>query len=652
MTADTAPPRQQAGEPLPSTMRRFNSPHTLTPRTHLLSNGRYAVMITAAGSGYSRWRDIAVTRWQEDVTCDRLGQLRFPSRYARAARCGRQAISRAAPSRTATTARFLRRAGPKSSGTMARSRRRWKWRFHRRTTPRCAASRSPTTAARSGKSSSPPTPKSCWRRRPPTMRTRHSQRCSSRRSSLPRSARFWPRGGDGSPGDAAGLGGASRRRRRRDHRRCAVRDRSGALPRARTRHSDADRHDRRTRARQHSRRRARSDLQPAPPGADPAGTHRAHCVLDADRPLARRSARSGRTSITARWRSIARPRWPGPRRRCSSAISGSTPTKRTSFSVSPIACSMPTRRCARLRDPRARRRAGIAALAARDIRRPADHPGYASTQPSDLEIVRQLLLAHEYWRMKQLAVDLVIVNEQPTSYAQEFQAALEALVRGDRFSTETHGERRAKERYSSCAPTWSRSRCATCCRPRPARCSSGIAAASPSKSHGRRSRSHRPRRQGASPASAPPQAALPRPALEFFNGLGGFADDGREYVGRPRRGTMDARALDQRHLQPCLRLSGLGRGQRLHVVAQQSAEPHHPVVERSRERYAGRGDLSCAMRTAANFGGRRRCRSARTGRTTSPGTVRAIAASSTSRTAFRSNCCNTCRSTIRSRYPA
>jgi cyclic beta-1,2-glucan synthetase len=28
-----------------------------TPATQLLSNGRYAVMLTAAGSGYSRWRD-------------------------------------------------------------------------------------------------------------------------------------------------------------------------------------------------------------------------------------------------------------------------------------------------------------------------------------------------------------------------------------------------------------------------------------------------------------------------------------------------------------------------------------------------------------------------------------------------------------------
>ena len=40
---------------------------------HLLSNGRYHVMITNAGGGYSRWKNIAVTRWREDSTCDNWG---------------------------------------------------------------------------------------------------------------------------------------------------------------------------------------------------------------------------------------------------------------------------------------------------------------------------------------------------------------------------------------------------------------------------------------------------------------------------------------------------------------------------------------------------------------------------------------------------
>ena len=44
-----------------------------TPEVHLLSNGRYHVVISSAGGGYSRWRDLAVTRWREDATRDCWG---------------------------------------------------------------------------------------------------------------------------------------------------------------------------------------------------------------------------------------------------------------------------------------------------------------------------------------------------------------------------------------------------------------------------------------------------------------------------------------------------------------------------------------------------------------------------------------------------
>jgi cyclic beta-1,2-glucan synthetase len=54
-------------------VRRLGSPHDSAPQTHLLSNGRYSVMLTAAGSGYSRWNDLAVTRWREDTTRDDTG---------------------------------------------------------------------------------------------------------------------------------------------------------------------------------------------------------------------------------------------------------------------------------------------------------------------------------------------------------------------------------------------------------------------------------------------------------------------------------------------------------------------------------------------------------------------------------------------------
>jgi cyclic beta-1,2-glucan glucanotransferase len=60
-------------ETFPAIERRYHTPHEALPRTQLLSNGRYALMLTSAGSGYSRWGDIAITRWREDSTRDAFG---------------------------------------------------------------------------------------------------------------------------------------------------------------------------------------------------------------------------------------------------------------------------------------------------------------------------------------------------------------------------------------------------------------------------------------------------------------------------------------------------------------------------------------------------------------------------------------------------
>jgi cellobiose phosphorylase len=54
-------------------MRVFTNPTAPAPEVHLLSNGRYHVVISSAGGGYSRWRDLAVTRWREDATRDSWG---------------------------------------------------------------------------------------------------------------------------------------------------------------------------------------------------------------------------------------------------------------------------------------------------------------------------------------------------------------------------------------------------------------------------------------------------------------------------------------------------------------------------------------------------------------------------------------------------
>jgi cyclic beta-1,2-glucan synthetase len=61
----------------PAVVRRLRNPHAASPSAHLLSNGRYSVLLTAAGSGYSRWGDHAITRWREDTTRDDWGSYIF-----------------------------------------------------------------------------------------------------------------------------------------------------------------------------------------------------------------------------------------------------------------------------------------------------------------------------------------------------------------------------------------------------------------------------------------------------------------------------------------------------------------------------------------------------------------------------------------------
>ena len=50
--------------------RRYRSPHTLYPGAHFLSNGQYTTVVTNAGGGTSTWRGRAVTRRRDDPTCD------------------------------------------------------------------------------------------------------------------------------------------------------------------------------------------------------------------------------------------------------------------------------------------------------------------------------------------------------------------------------------------------------------------------------------------------------------------------------------------------------------------------------------------------------------------------------------------------------
>ncbi len=76
VTPRAGEPAEAGGPPALETTgihRVLTDPNTTQPEVHLLSNGSYHVLATHAGGGYSRWRDLAVTRWREDATCDNHG---------------------------------------------------------------------------------------------------------------------------------------------------------------------------------------------------------------------------------------------------------------------------------------------------------------------------------------------------------------------------------------------------------------------------------------------------------------------------------------------------------------------------------------------------------------------------------------------------
>ena len=69
-----APPRAKdvlvaaIDEPSAPVVRHFENPAESAPTAHLLSNGTYGVMLTPDGAGFSRWGELAITRTRADAT--------------------------------------------------------------------------------------------------------------------------------------------------------------------------------------------------------------------------------------------------------------------------------------------------------------------------------------------------------------------------------------------------------------------------------------------------------------------------------------------------------------------------------------------------------------------------------------------------------
>ncbi|KKO45206.1 glycosyl transferase [Arsukibacterium ikkense] len=162
----------------------------------------------------------------------------------------------------------------------------------------------------------------------------------------------------------------------------------------------------------------------------------------------------------------------------------------------------------------------------------------------DIDSVRQLLRAHEYWHLKQLAVDLVIINERASSYVQDLQQAIETLVRSSQSRPAVIPPASAPTLSSGNVYTLRADLMSVASR-------SLLAAIARVVLYARRGNLQRQlQRLAPEPAHQPiavPAAETVASAqltdntseaiagyhsskLEFFNGLGGFANDGSEYV--------------------------------------------------------------------------------------------------------------------------
>ena len=351
------------------------------------------------------------------------------------------------------------------------------------------------------------------------------------------------------------------------------------------------------------------------------------------------------TSTARRPPSSARPPSPGRRPRSSSITWGSRATRPTSSSAWPTGSSTPTRRFGRRRACWPATNAGRRASGPTASRATCPIVLVRIDELEDVDIVRQLLRAHEYWRLKLLDVDLVILNEHGATYAQNLHDSLEALVRTSR-STLAHEGRPVRggvhilrgDHLSAEDRTLLQAAARAVLLSRRGTLADQVI------------RLERSGRRAPPPAPSPPRetggdAAAPRPELEFFNGLGGFADGGREYVTILGPGQATPAPWLNVIANPTFGFLVVGVRRGVRLVGQQPREPAHAVVKRPRHRPRGRGDLRPRRRDRRPVEPDDPADPPGAVDVRRPSRRRATAASSTSTAASSSTWCSSSRST-------
>ena len=520
--ADEAKPAAVNQVLSPPTIRSYTSAGQLSPVTHLLSNGSYNVMVTAAGAGYSRWRGLAVTRWQEDVTLDAAGSWVYLRDMASGAvwSAGLQPTGAIADSYRVVLpedrAEIIRRDGDLTTTTDIL------------VSPEDDAEVRRVSIANSGSEVREIEVTSYAEivLAPPATDTAHpafaklfvetfldadsNTLLATRRRRAPDEPEIWAAQLAVVEGETVGPEACET-----DRARFLGRGQDSRAPRA---------------------------MQPGQPLSGTVGT-----VLDPIFALRRRvRIAPGAVARIAFWTMVA-----GSRQE----VLDLADKHHDAAAFERAAALAWTQAQVQLRH------LGITAEAANLFQRLAGHVleadprlrppssvirqgagGQSGLWPhgisGDLPIVlvqihdsedgllcHQLLQAHEYWRMKQLAVDLVILNERAASYVQDLQTALETMVRTSQSRSSGNGavgsvyvlradliqpETRALLQATARAVLVSRQ---------------GTLEEQLDRLESLRTAPPPPAVRRMLPA-----ATKPTMPLEFFNGQGGFADDGREYV--------------------------------------------------------------------------------------------------------------------------
>jgi len=506
--------------------RRFTSPHHVAPRTHLLSNGNYSVMLTAAGSGYSRWRDIAVTRWREDPTCDPWGSYvylrdvvngqvwsagyqpvgREPDSYEVAYFEDRAEISRRDGSMLTSTEILVspeddaevRRVSVTNEGNRVRE-------------IELTTYAEVVLAPADSDSAHPAFSKLFVRTE---FIAESGALLATRRVRDPADPEVWVAHVSALEGEA--IGGLQ-----------FETDRARFLGRG------------------HDLRNAVS-ITDARPLSNTVGT-----VLDPVLALRRRvRIAPGETMRIAFWTGVGASRAQAlalvDKHRDMAAFGRAKTLAWTQAQVQlrylgvDFEEAQAFQRIAnRVLYSDSSLRASHDILGNNQLGQSALWPhGISGDLPivlvriddeNDLEIVKQLLRAHEYWRLKRLAVDLVILNDRPPSYATNLQQALDAALRTSQARRDEDGPNRGAVFLlrADLLPSAIRDLLQTAARAvfvaRRGTLSDQLARLREPEP------TPRPRPQSAV-GEARDVAARAMPALEFFNGLGGFAAEAREYV--------------------------------------------------------------------------------------------------------------------------